>query len=151
METLSGTSVRTMHRTAEQAKAHEEALTCRSSEVKLELDGKDIDPSTALRLQRKGIVEQFNAQRKRARLQRWIEGSNALAKLGVPIELEADVTITAGEVWLYALSATVVVPAVAIPFHSFKNGVRPWTSLAEPMKLKALNSAQLVVRRATND
>ena len=116
METLAGASVRTMHRTAEQAKAHEEALAARSSnsKAKLEFNGEDIDPSTALRLQRKGIVEQFNAQRKRARLQRWIEGTNALAKLGVTMEDEADVTIAAGEVWLYALSDTAVVPAVAL-------------------------------------
>ena len=149
-EKLAGMRVKTMLRTAEQAKAHEEALAKYKSKVKLHFGDQEIDPSRALRLQRLGVVEQFNAQRKRARLQRWIEGTKVLTKAGIAGEKAAEATITAGEVWLYAASATTVVLAVVIPFHTFKNGVRPWTSLGEAMKLKDTTSVQLVTFKATS-
>ena len=145
-EKLAGMSVKTMERTAEQAKAHEAANAGSKSKVKLELDGKDIDPSTALRLQRQGVVEQFNAQRKKARLQRWMDGTTSLIKTGMVAASPEHVTVDAGDVWLYADSPTAVVPVVVIPFHSFKNGVRPWTSLVGHMQLKQMSSAQLLVR-----
>lgn len=149
-EKLAGMRVKTMLRTPEEAKAHEEALSKYKSKVKLQFGDQEVDPARALRLQRQGVVEQFNAQRKRSRLQRWIEGTKVLTKAGISSEEAAEVTIRAGEVWLYAASATRVVPAVVIPFHTFKNGVRPWTSLAEAMKLKDTTSVQLVTFKATS-
>ena len=149
-EKLAGIRVKTLLRTPEEAKAHEEALSKYRSKVKLHFGDQEIDPAQALRLQRQGVVEQFNAQRKRSRLQRWIEGTKVLTKAGISSEEAAEVTIRAGEVWLYAASATRVVPAVVIPFHTFKNGVRPWTSLAEAMKLKDTTSVQLVTFKATS-
>ena len=142
-EVLAGTSAKAMQRTAAQAKAHEDTLAkCRSS-VKLQHGEKEIDPSHALRLQRQGVVEQFNAQRKRARLQRWMEGTKIMSGSG--LLAEGEPTIEAGQLWFYAANATTVVLVVVLPFHSFKNGLRPWTSLSEPMKLKEMKSVQLVV------
>ena len=143
-ETLAGTSAKAMNRTAEQAKAHEAAQAKCTSKVKLQYGETTINPAAALRLQRLGVVEQFNAQRKRARLQRWMEGSNVVTQAALCND-EAEPTIEAGELWLYAANATTVVPVVVLPFHSLKNGLRPWTSLSEKMKLKEMMSVQLVV------
>ena len=143
-EVLAGTSSKAMNRTAAQAKAHEQALAKYASKVRLKHGDTEIDPAQALRLQRQGVVDQFNAQRKRARLQRWMEGSKVMSNAGLGTEEEP--TIESGELWLYAANATTVLLVVVLPFHSFKNGLRPWTSLSDQMKLKEMKSVQLVVR-----
>lgn len=76
-------------------------------------------------------------------MQRWIEGSKVLVSMG--FAAQDDATIEAGEVWLYLASPDVVALAIVMPFHSYKNGLRAWTSLNEKMKLKDAKSIQLRV------
>lgn len=144
-EAIAGASPKTLQRTAEQAKAHEAKRAHLKSQTKLQLDDKEIDPATALRLQREGAIEKFKLQRKRARLQRWMEGSKVLISAGLP--QDDATTIEAGEVWLYVSSALQILPVVVLPFHSYKNGVRPWTLLHEKLKVKDVASLQLLVSR----
>lgn len=94
------------------------------------------------------VVEQFNAQRKMARLQRWMAGSKVLSTAG--LQVDEEMTIEAAEIWLYAVSSSLVQPVVVLPFHSFKNGLRPWTSLSEKMKLKDMKSVQLITFQLTH-
>ena len=89
-EAIAGASPKTLQRTAEQAKAHEAKRAHLKSQTKLQLDDKEIDPATALRLQREGAIEKFKLQRKRARLQRWMEGSKVLISAGLPQDDATD-------------------------------------------------------------
>ena len=95
---------------ADHVRAAKEANTARAQaehhpqrhSLKLkDADGKDLDPSAALRRYRAGDVDTYFNNRIKSRMSRWIASSTAMIIASSYLTLSGDTTtIAAGEVWL---------------------------------------------------
>ena len=77
-------------------------------------DGKAIDPSTALRIHRQGIVGTYFSQKLKTRHQRWLEASTAMAATRDLPSAGSETTVHAGEVWLLLCAVTLSVAMCVI-------------------------------------